>query len=419
MNLLDTVKALEAKNITVAINLGVHQYCELDSNCPLAIQLRRLIGDSGTTLPELLEGYEAVTAPDPVRYELPHFDATACLNVAGKELTVDLDDIVSDQIKDRVRHKLRELDEMKGRVQHLGSSLYSSYLLEIARQRDNHTLPQVEYSIEELIDSGCSITAYHGRYSYLFPMDYNPQYIVRDGIRFKLSDEDIRDIRRKAYLQFEITSEDKILEPRVLDREGGKLEHYHGNSDGDCWGSVDVPETWDRRLSSLRRIVHNLTRSLATVNRGSPLMQDPPDMPNIDDIIDRGTELGREGQLDEPEERPTEGERPAGWGATHWGRRERPRQPRGTPGLTAEQEYQRRFGTATPRTGMTCMICGAEYGRHRGYQCPEEAPLTETERRFGRGFSREDMDAICTLCGEPYGGHFGVGENLICPRDHR
>ena len=59
MNLSQTVQALEANGVVVALDCGVHGYCDINSNCPVAVQLRKFIHESGVTLEELLTGYAA------------------------------------------------------------------------------------------------------------------------------------------------------------------------------------------------------------------------------------------------------------------------------------------------------------------------------------------------------------------------
>jgi len=316
MNLGETVRALEAKGVTVAINLGAHQSCDLDSNCPLAIQLRRLITSSGITLEQLLEGYQTVIAPHLIVCRLPQFSAKLHLNIAGKVVELDFNNVISGELRGKVRSKLEELDGMKASIRGVGENLYQSYLSEIARQRSKHTLPQLTFSIGEILRTSCLITSEGRNYIFIFPIEYNPQYIVSRGIRYKLPDGDIRNIKRKAYLEITVTLEDRIVSVQLLDSHGRKLEHYHGNLRADCWGDVSIPARWDRRLPSLHRLAHSLAISLMTINKDSILRSNPPTMPTIEELFSRSTELGREGQVDTPERQPVRRE----WGTA---RRER------------------------------------------------------------------------------------------------
>ena len=299
MNLQDTVQALEAKGVTVALDVGVHRYCSLDSNCPLAVQLRRLTTDADITLEQLLEGYQEATAPDPVDYTLPEFDGRVTLKIAGKDLELDFNDVISEQIRITVERKLREIEGISNDVRRTGTSLYQSYLREIQRQRSSQVLPQMDYSVSSLLEAGCLITGSDRIYIFLFPSEYNPQYIIRNGTRYKLSDDDITAIKTKIYFKLTVTKEGKFLRADVLNTGGNKFFHYHGDRNYDCWGEVVLPERWDRRLASLSRLVHTLVMSLTTINYNSLLMREPPHMPYIDGLLERSTELGREGEIEE------------------------------------------------------------------------------------------------------------------------
>lgn len=372
MNLHETVRALEAKNIIVALDIGVHQYCALDSNCPLAVQLRKLIADAGITLEELLEGYQAVTAPDPVDNTLPQVDSILHIKVMGKAISLDMEDVVSGRIQTAVRGKLRELDSCRSDLGTVGRMLYQSYLAEIRKQRDSTTLPQLTYSISALLDANCLITSREGRYNFLFPVRYRPRYIVRRHVRYQLLNRDVRDLERDIYIKFIIGQNDAVLRADTITQNGRKFHHYHGNDVYDCWGDVSLPHRWDKTLTSLARLAYTLILSLGTINRDSILLNTPRDMPHVNDLMDRSTELGEEGEVSEhPIEQPTERRR---WGGTARGGQ---RQTAATGIRTLEEERMGRWGMPEPP---------------------------------------RDMNLVCNLCGERAGEHFRDG--TLCPRDH-
>lgn len=372
MNLKDSVRALEAKGVTVALNVGAHEQCRLDSNCPLAIQLRRLMADASVTLEQLLEGYEEVVAVDPVTYDFPELSARMQVNIGGKTIDLNLDEVLTTQVRVRVQDKMRELAELQTRVKLVGQSLYNSYLNEIARQRDNRTLPQLTYAVEDMISTQCIITCEGGNYVFLFPTEYSPQYIIDSGIRYSLATEDKERMVRAAWLKIVVSPANKILHVLLMDEVGIKLQHYHGNPRDDCWGAVTIPKTWDKRLVTLQRLAIAMMNSLKTINRNSIFRNEPTDMPNIDFVMDRSTEIGREGEFDETRPAPVEEEHPAGWGAGHWGRRAR------QPGEQPPTVTDRRFLDMTPGDmDAVCTVCGAVYGRHytsdaHGLECPED-----------------------------------------------
>ena len=306
MNLAETVQALEAKGIATAINLGAHEHCAIDSNCPLAVELRRLVVDAGVTLEQLLEGYEAVTAADPVNYDLPGIDGKAIIKIGDKVIEVDLDDVVGEQMKAAMDTKRRELGEQEVRVKRLGGGLYTSYLRAIAQARKSPVLPQLGFNHKELLASNCLVTCEGSTYVFLFPCEYKPEYYVNNSVRYKLAASDKKAIKRNTYLEFKIRG-GKFLSILLQEKSGETLSHYHGHPGGDCWGHVKLPARWDGELRSLRELVKLCMGSLATINMNSLLEHNPPGMPYYEELKSRGTRVGREGTV-APAEVPPEPE---------------------------------------------------------------------------------------------------------------
>lgn len=320
MNLQDTVKALEAKDITLAIDIGVHSHCDLDSNCPIAIQLRRLITDTGIQAEELLEGYaEVTTTPAPVSCELPTFDANIHLSIAGRTFDLELNDVISANLRFEIDRRLREIDRLKAGVTTAAYGLYDAYLREIRRQRSAQSLPQLSFSTTDLLRAGCMITSSGRDYHIIFPSKYKPKYIVKRSVRYKLTDEDAIFLLQKIYIKFIISQDFRFLRADVLNDSGAKFRHYHGDSTHDCWGSVNLPIRWDGSLESLSRLATTLSMSLTTINRDSILDSSPSSWVHIDTLLARSTELGVEGVINtepvlgEPQPTPT-AQRTAGWG---------------------------------------------------------------------------------------------------------
>lgn len=323
MNLAETVQALRAKDITVAIDLGAHSSCRIDTNCPVAIELRRIMTDAGVTLPELLDGYEIFSVPDPVEYTLPEFNSNATMQIAGQNFHFDFNAIITVQLKDLIDRKIRSLDEQNARIGSLCQSLYDSYSYQIRRARDNHTLPQLSFSDRELMRAGCFITGEDKSYSFIFPVIYKPEYIIKDGIRYKIAEDTVGRLIYDVFLKFVI--EDGIfMRAILLDESGDKFIHYHSDRRTDCWGAVTLPHRWDGRLSSLHTLSTALMRALATVNYNSLYSHDPPGMPYIGNVLDESTELGREGEIETPPVgRVTSPISAQAWGGTGWGRTRR------------------------------------------------------------------------------------------------
>ena len=61
MRLSDVVSACQVKGVTISLNLGEHSNCDLESNCPKAIQLRTFIQEAKVTPAILLEGFAEYT----------------------------------------------------------------------------------------------------------------------------------------------------------------------------------------------------------------------------------------------------------------------------------------------------------------------------------------------------------------------
>lgn len=320
MNLLRTIQALEAirteqypDGLAVALNIGEHRHCDIESNCPLAIQLRRFIGETGVTLEQLLEGYQEVIASEPVKYDLAQFDTSAKISIAGKEYAFDFNDFIETQMRRVIEGKLVELNEQQAYIKALGTHLYRCYLHEINKLRSDHALLQLEFPMVDLIAYKVFISSESKNYTFTFPVTYHPEYIVRDGVRFELSNEDKASVERTdIYLKFTITSEDNFLSAVLLYGNGSKFYHYHGRT-YDCWGSVVLPKRWDRTLSSLHRLKERLMNSLITINYDSLVIRQPSGMPSVESLLGGSTKLGREGELEQPIQAV---EQPQGWGRT-------------------------------------------------------------------------------------------------------
>ena len=319
MNLSETVQALEAKDIQVAIDLGVHQRCLLDSNCPKAVELRTEISKAGIELTEILEGYQAVTAPDPFSWDNIDFgiDGRVTLEIAGQRIQLDLTQEIEAQLADTIKGRIEDIRRQEQRLKDLGNSLYERYLYEIARLRETRALPQLSFTTEDLLRYNIMVSSEGDNYIFLSPALYRPEYIIRDGIRYELSTEDKKTLRREVVLQFTITKDNRFLSMTLFTLTGQKFEHYHGRT-GDCWGTIPLPRQWDRSLRSLDILKIQTFNALVTINYNSLMQREPPAMPHIDQLLARSTKLGREGVLGETTEQT--GTRIGGTG-TRWGAR--------------------------------------------------------------------------------------------------
>lgn len=317
LNLQQTVQALEQKGILVLTDVGVHRHCDINSNCPVAVELRRFIQESGTTLPDLIEGFAATQVPPPVPLSEDEYrvDGKTQVIIGGHTISLDLTDMLKEKIESAWNYKLRELNRSLERVQVLGERLYHTYLGKIDNLYRTRALPMPNHSASDILKYGCYLAKTEDigdSYLYIFPREYNPQYLVRDGIRYRMAKEDVQAIRRPVNVVIVIRDQ-KILRVEVVDQQGRGFYHYHGEPGGDCWGNVVLPQRWDGSLQGLTDVVRNLMGSLATINMNSLMHRDPDDMPEIGDVMDRSTEMGEEGVIQVPSS-PQQSE-----GGTRWG----------------------------------------------------------------------------------------------------
>jgi len=298
MNLVETMEALRAKNIEVALEIGEHTRCDIDSNCPLAIQLRKVITESGITFPQLMEGYAEVTSPILVNWTPPQFDCKTSLNILGKDIDIDLTDVVSAQVKDAVTRKINNISSENERIKVYINSIHQTYINAIENQKKTKFLPQFKCSVMELISYKAMITEENGNYVFLFETVYKPEYLYQGSVRYRLSQEDQNRIMRDAYLKITVTKEWSVVSVVLLNNTGNKLQHYHGRG-SDCWGTIVFDlRGKERTLRTIYNLKTLAMNSVATINMDSLMSSEPDTMPNVQDMKRRATEMGREGQVD-------------------------------------------------------------------------------------------------------------------------
>lgn len=307
MNLQETVTALEniknekfPEGILIAEDLGVHQFCDINSNCPKAIQLRRLITETGISLEELIEGFLSSQGSAPkllidLEEACPDINGKATISVGGNIIELDLTEHIKGECQKRFGELVRELERRQITVMNLGKNLHGVYMDAIRRAKRTVILPQLGYSLKELTTYRCMITRESKQYLFLFPLKYEPRWLYTREQRYALDPEDARELVRDCFLVIPVSGENKILRPYIIDEEGKKFEHYHGTA-GDCWGHVKIPSNWDGKLRTLAELTYQLQASLATINLDSLMTRAPLDMISTVDLLERSTLLGTEGQ---------------------------------------------------------------------------------------------------------------------------
>ena len=294
------------EGIIVSQDFGAHRYCDINSNCPEAIKLRRYIAEAGLELDTVLQEYESMLNTLPRQRELsfPEFSGKATIVVAGQEVEVDLSEVIQGELE-RALH--RNMDWYRGaeeRLRELGFQLHNNLLDDITRNRRNTVLPQLSFPVQELIDAKCLITSDNHGYLLIFPFKYRPRWLWTQGVRYRIGEEDAVALERDVFLAFSVTKEGKFLTPYLIGHDGSKFHHYHASrgrelSDGgrDCWGQVRLPERWDRGLKSLVDLKYQLEGAIATINLDSLYNPTPSPMSYAWDLMERATKEGEEGKI--------------------------------------------------------------------------------------------------------------------------
>jgi len=305
MDLRQVLRALEnikteqhPEGIIISMDLGVHAFCLIDSNCPRAVQLREILSQAEIPLDALLEAHNSIEQPEPNRLDwtLPDIETNINIVIAGKTSTFDANEIVEGQVKEEITYLLGNLRSQHRQVESLAASLHHAYLTEIRKVRTEIILPQLRYEPADLLMNRCIVNAQDNYYTYSLPLVYNPQYIVRSRVRYKLGAIDVDRLRHDTFVRYIIGDRSTFQSITLVNRQGSKFNHYHGTS-YDCWGDVQLPERWDGRIGTLARLAHTLETSLITINADSLMTSEPIGLINIHDLIDRGERLGEEGSL--------------------------------------------------------------------------------------------------------------------------
>ena len=300
MNLIETLEALEAKNTAVAIDIGEHGRCTIDSNCPVAVELRKIIVDAGITLEQLLEGFTESRPSDPVEYTFAPFSGKMSLSIAGTIVETDLKDVITGALKAHVDNRLATLKGKELGIKILGLSLYSNYQHHIKEAGKNAKLPQLKFTPGELSQAKCYVTSEpRGNslvYAFYYPTQYRPEYLIDQGTRYTLDPADLKKITQDMLIKVAVSKEGAIFDPQAVKPDGTHLIHYHSSGgDGNCWGGVHRPQKWDGRLRTISDYVRLLDGSLRTINYNSVMNPEPTGMPKVDKIRERVTKVGKEG----------------------------------------------------------------------------------------------------------------------------
>jgi hypothetical protein len=291
--------------VEVAISVGEHSFCSIESNCPMAVKLRKMIEDMGLKVEDIVKENKPELV-DPL-YKIPEIKiipAEISIDLYGEPLKVNMSKFITESVKQGIDTHFHRLRRESERLGSYANSLHQTYMQEISRQRKTKVIPALSFGVQDLALARMymSCDSSSGHYLFYTPMVYEPRYLYSQGIRYELGARDMENLMRSnLYLRTAIIATDmKIYSHTIIGETGSKFHHYHGGGN-DCWGAVKINVKWDGTLRHLTKITHELIGSLVTINGDSLMQRHPAGFPSYQDLLDRATRLGREGEMSAPE----------------------------------------------------------------------------------------------------------------------
>jgi hypothetical protein len=299
LTLQDVLHTLEQQGKLIAFDMGEHAYCKIDSNCPRAVELRKITADMGVdykTLPRPTE--EASTNLLAVDFQ------PITTQVMIGNTPVDASALIREEAMNGIRILINQAETTRSQVARLGKSYNSTYNQRVQELRKQGRLPQVAFNLSELVKYNCTITAdAEGKhYLFCFGIQYHPQWTYHNGVRCEINPEYAKRLERNVWLVFKIAKNRIIVTTQLLMSDGKKFQHYHGNEGGDCWGQNERLHDWDGTLKQLGDKAITLSRALATVNMDSLLNRSPEGFPLPAELQKHTRVLGEEGRTAAQEE---------------------------------------------------------------------------------------------------------------------
>ena len=306
MELYRVVQALENRGLLVSTDLDAHQYCQFDSNCPKAVEIRRFMLEAKITLPDLIAGIAELTAnsntiAEQVAQSITPVRETVDIEVYGQPLKVNVSEVIEGPLRLKVIQLMKELQDKGVKLKQLGKDLYSTLERELVKAREVTYLPQLEHTIPDMVKYQAMITSTeHKYYNILMPLHYRATQIVKrlnsEDIRYAINPDDVTRIEQDVYIKFKYLQDMTTAQKPTLFKVGSNdtlipFAHYHGNM-GECWGKMPLPPRWNGELRTLFLLKNKLEGSLRTVNYDSPYNREPSNMPTLEEIYDRSTPLG-------------------------------------------------------------------------------------------------------------------------------
>lgn len=298
----DVLQTLEQQGKLIAFDMGEHQYCRIDSNCPRAVELRKIIAEMGVD-------YKTLPRPsdEGVMNLLPTDINPITTEVRIGTTAIDASALIREEAMHKLRILITEAENCRSQVARLGRGYNVTYNQRVAELRKQGRLPQLSFSLSEMVKYDCRVTAdADGKY-YLFCFGflYFPQYTYHNGDRFTITPSYAEGLKRNVWLVYKIAKNRTVVETRIVDSTGRKFQHYHGADGGDCWGQNEKIHDWDGTLKQLGEKTITLSRALATVNMDSLLNRNPEGFPLPSDLQKHTKKLGEEGRTTDSVDLPT------------------------------------------------------------------------------------------------------------------
>lgn len=319
LTLQQTVDGLESmrndefpEGMSIGLNLGEHGYCEIRSNCPLAVRLRTMVEEMGIDLEKFINEYQE-TPPDPLTFAdwsntISEVEGDLSLTIGGQTFHLDYTTIVTDHLKQAIQTRLTRMRDIEQSLVRLKQDYYSTYKNEVLlrRERRGLTLPGSFTSVD-LASWGITMgTGYNGsNYEFILPLPYDPAFVFSRGQKYAILERHQQALRRDNVVLFlDITPNYKFRRAQTMQRVAKErkshytsFSHYHGSGGDDCWGSVVLPAKWEGTIGQLLRLRDELAVSLTTINKDSLMNSHPVDMLAIQTIMEKATQLGTEGEV--------------------------------------------------------------------------------------------------------------------------
>lgn len=296
-NLCKTEKYPEG--IVVPHDYGNHSYCLMDTNCPEAVKIRKVLDEAGIKLEELVELWKA-RRPEPpsppFRYRDIDISGKVRVTVLGQNAELDVGEELQWQIRDQMERKYEAFLRYKNHFDVIAREMFHNYRFYFDEARRTSELPQIVLPMNLMMQYKCMVTTVNKEYyAFIFPFHYEPEYIFTNGDMYRIHKEHREEIVRDVYILLPIYPSLDVGEPMLILEDGRKFAHYHGHG-YDCWGRVKILRRWDRELKSLWNYVKELEKSQGVINRDSLMTEQPHGMPSFTKMFSAAKLLGKEGE---------------------------------------------------------------------------------------------------------------------------